>query len=235
MLTLIDPYDDVQEFPPPDRALKEPNGLLAIGGSLSTARLERAYRCGIFPWYGDGDPILWWSPDPRLVLFPENLRTSRSLGKTLRRRIFQFSFDRAFEAVIAACAEPRGESEGIWLTGEMQSAYVAFHRAGFAHSFEAWREGQLVGGLYGVAMGRIYYGESMFHRATDASKAALAFAVACLSSWGYRMIDCQVYSSHLASLGASVIPRGQFQALVSEYSKMSANPDAWKRVPESFP
>ncbi|QJD30217.1 leucyl/phenylalanyl-tRNA--protein transferase [Methylococcus geothermalis] len=235
MLTLIDPNNERQEFPPAERALKEPNGLLAVGGSLSVARLERAYRRGIFPWYGDGDPILWWSPDPRLVLLPENLRISRSLRKALRRQLFQFSFDRAFDAVITACAEPRRESEGTWLTAEMQSAYVAFHRAGFAHSFEAWQDGRLVGGLYGVAMGRIYYGESMFHRVTDASKAALVFAVACLSNWGYRMIDCQVYSSHLASLGASSVPRSQFEAWVGRYSEMPVHPDAWQRAPENFP
>ncbi|MDF9393402.1 MULTISPECIES: leucyl/phenylalanyl-tRNA--protein transferase [Methylococcus] len=235
MLTLIDPNDERQAFPPPDAALKEPNGLLAVGGSLSVARLELAYRRGIFPWYGEGDPILWWSPDPRLVLFPEKLRISRSLRKTLRRRTFRFSFDRAFVEVITACAEPRGKSVGIWLTADMRSAYLAFHRAGFAHSFEAWQDGVLVGGLYGVAMGQIFYGESMFHRVTDASKAALAFAVACLSAWGYRMIDCQVYSSHLASLGASAIPRSEFQAMVSEYSEMPVDPQAWQRTPGDFP
>ncbi|AAU92195.1 MULTISPECIES: leucyl/phenylalanyl-tRNA--protein transferase [Methylococcus] len=234
MLTLIDPNDERQAFPPPDAALKEPNGLLAVGGSLSVARLERAYRRGIFPWYGEGDPILWWSPDPRLVLFPEKLRISRSLRKTLRRRLFRFSFDRAFRAVITACAERREKSEGTWLTADMQSAYLAFHHAGFAHSFEAWQDGALVGGLYGVAMGRIFYGESMFHRVTDASKAALAFAVGCLSHWGYRMIDCQVYSSHLVSLGASTIPRSEFQALVSEYSETSVDPEAWKHAPGDF-
>jgi len=235
MLTLIDPNDERQAFPPIDSALKEPNGLLAVGGSLSSARLELAYRHGIFPWYGDGDPILWWSPDPRLVLFPGNLRISRSLRKTLSRRIFQFSFDRAFGAVIAACAEPRGKSEGTWLTDDMRSAYIDFHRAGFAHSFEAWQDGCLVGGLYGVAMGRVFYGESMFHRVTDASKAVLAFAVACLSSWNYRLIDCQVYTSHLAGLGAFTIPRSEFQALVSDYSQMSVNPEAWRHAPAEFP
>jgi leucyl/phenylalanyl-tRNA--protein transferase len=235
MLTLINSDDEQQAFPSPERALKEPNGLLAVGGSLSIARLELAYRRGIFPWYGEGDPILWWSPDPRLVLFPGDLRISRSLRKTLRRRIFQFSFDRAFGAVIRACAVPRGKSEGTWLSADMRSAYVAFHRAGFAHSFEAWQDGCLVGGLYGVAMGRIFYGESMFHRVTDASKATLAFAVACLSSWNYRLIDCQVYSSHLASLGAITIPRSEFLALVSDYSQMSLNPEAWRQAPRDFP
>lgn len=235
MLTFLDPADERQEFPSVELALRQPNGLLAVGGSLSVARLEQAYRRGIFPWYGEDDPVLWWSPDPRLVLFPESLKISRSLGKTLRRRAFEFSFDRAFDDVISACAEPRPDSEGTWLSAEMQLAYAAFHRAGFAHSFEAWQEGRLVGGLYGVAIGRVFYGESMFHRVTDASKATLAFAVSCLSHWGYRLIDCQVYSSHLASLGAVSVPRRRFQAWIKEYTVQPQNPSAWLDAPESFP
>ncbi|MDD2768572.1 MAG: leucyl/phenylalanyl-tRNA--protein transferase [Methylococcus sp.] len=235
MLTFLDPADERQEFPSVELALRQPNGLLAVGGSLSVARLEQAYRRGIFPWYGEDDPILWWSPDPRLVLFPESLKISRSLGKTLRRRVFEFSFDCAFDDVISACAELRPDSEGTWLSAEMQLAYAGFHRAGFAHSFEAWHEGRLVGGLYGVAVGRVFYGESMFHRVTDASKAALAFAVSCLSHWGYRLIDCQVYSSHLASLGAVSVPRLKFQAWIKEYAVQPQNPSAWLDAPEGFP
>lgn len=231
MLTILDPNNEKQNFPPVERALTEPNGLIAVGGSLTVGRLERAYRQGIFPWYSEGDPILWWSPDPRLVLLPENLRVSKSLRKVLRRQVFQFSFDQAFETVISACAEPRKASEGTWLTPEMRLAYVDFHRAGFAHSFEAWQQGVLVGGLYGVALGQVFFGESMFYRVTDASKAAFAFAVDCLSNWGYRMIDCQVHTPHLAGLGAELIERARFQAWISEYSRKPISVEAWQSTP----
>jgi len=199
-------------FPPVEHA--SPEGLLAIGGDLSSRRLLEAYRHGIFPWYSSGQPILWWSPDPRAVLYPGRFKVSRSLRKTIRRGVFQVTFDTAFEAVIDACAAPRligGEpSAGTWITGEMRHAYVELHRQGYAHSVEAWAEGELAGGLYGVALGRGFFGESMFHRRTDASKAALAALVELLIGWDFVLIDCQLPSTHIMSLGAEQIPRRRF-------------------------
>lgn len=199
-------------FPPVEHA--SPEGLLAIGGDLSSRRLLDAYRHGIFPWYSAGQPILWWSPDPRAVLYPGDFRISRSLGKTLQKNTFAVTFDHDFEAVIRACAEPRliggSPSSGTWITREMNSAYVELHRAGYAHSVEAWSGTTLVGGLYGVAMGRAFFGESMFHRVTDASKVALAGLVKLLKHWKFRFIDCQLPSGHVISLGAVEIPRTRF-------------------------
>ncbi len=199
-------------FPPVEHA--SPEGLLAIGGDLSSRRLLDAYRHGIFPWYSAGQPILWWSPDPRAVLYPDQLRISRSLRKTLKRGTFTITFDRAFEAVIEACAEPRligGEpSAGTWITDEMKAAYVELHRRGYAHSVETWAGTQLAGGLYGVALGRGFFGESMFHRQTDASKVALTALVDLLRRWNFSIIDCQLTSSHIMSLGAMEIPRNRF-------------------------
>lgn len=229
MLTILDPRERNQPFPDVGEALIEPNGLLAVGGCLSPQRLESAYRRGIFPWYGEGEPILWWSPDPRLILYPEALKVSRSLSKTLRRGEFNFSFDTRFAEVVEACAEPRAYATGTWIMPEMKRAYLQFHRLGFAHSFEAWRGGRLVGGLYGVAIGRAFFGESMFHRVSDASKAAFAFAVECLKQWGYRLIDCQVYTDHLASLGATEIPRAEFVRLLDDYCCQPAALSAWQR------
>lgn len=199
-------------FPPVEHA--SPEGLLAIGGDLSSRRLLDAYRHGIFPWYSAGQPILWWSPDPRAVLYPDQLRISRSLRKTLKRGAFVVTFDHAFESVIDACAAPRligGEpSAGTWITQEMEAAYVELHRQGYAHSVETWSDGRLAGGLYGVALGRGFFGESMFHRETDASKAALAGLVALLRRWEFSFIDCQLPSGHIRSLGATEIPRSRF-------------------------
>jgi len=199
-------------FPPVEHA--SPEGLLAIGGDLSSRRLLDAYRQGIFPWYSAGQPILWWSPDPRAVLYPERLNISRSLRKTLRRRAFTVTFDHEFEAVIQACAEPRtiggSMSSGTWITREMKAANTELHRAGYAHSVEAWSGSRLVGGLYGVALGRGFFGESMFHRETDASKVALVGLVQLLSRWKFRFIDCQLTSDHVLSLGAVEIPRARF-------------------------
>lgn len=200
-------------FPPVEHA--SPEGLLAIGGDLSSRRLLDAYRNGIFPWYSAGQPILWWSPDPRAVLYPDRLRISRSLRKTLKKGLFTVTFDRAFEEVIEACAAPRligGEpSAGTWITSEMKAAYVALHREGHAHSVETWSgDGRLVGGLYGVALGRGFFGESMFHRATDASKVALAGLIDLLQRWQFHFIDCQLTSDHIMSLGAVEIPRDRF-------------------------
>jgi leucyl/phenylalanyl-tRNA--protein transferase len=207
---LLDPVAETCEFPDVSLALAEPAGLLAIGGSLAPDCLLRAYRRGIFPWFEDGQPILWWSPDPRLVLFPERLRVSRSLRKTLRNGGFQVSFDRGFSAVIRACGEPRAPGAGTWITTEMIDAYERLHRLGHAHSVEVWHEGKLVGGLYGVAIGRVFFGESMFHRRTDASKVAFVALVRQLSAAGFEMIDCQMETAHLRSLGAETLPRAEF-------------------------
>ena len=193
-------------FPPPDYA--DPSGLIAVGGDLSSERLLEAYRVGIFPWYSEDQPILWWSPDPRFVLDLDQFKISRSLGKTLRRRMFHVTFDRVFEDVIAACATvTREDQSGTWITPEMQEAYITLHGLGYAHSVEAWFEGKLVGGLYGVSLGKAFFGESMFHRKTDASKVALAVLVEKLKSWNFQFIDSQMTTEHMSSLGAKEIPR----------------------------
>jgi leucyl/phenylalanyl-tRNA--protein transferase len=197
-------------FPPVERALKEPNGLLAAGGDLSMERLLSAYRSGIFPWFSAAEPILWWSPDPRLVLFCDELKVSRSLGKSLRNRGYAVRVDSAFSRVLKQCAGPRKGAPGTWLGPEMQAAYLALHRAGYAHSFETWRGDDLVGGLYGVALGRMFFGESMFSHATDASKVALVELVRELGRRAFPLIDCQVRTPLLASLGAREIPRRSF-------------------------
>jgi leucyl/phenylalanyl-tRNA--protein transferase len=197
-------------FPPVENALREPNGLLCAGADLSVPRLLSAYRRGIFPWYSGDEPILWWSPDPRMVLFCDELKISRSLAKNLRNRGFETRIDSAFAKVIKACAEPRKDEAGTWISAEMQAAYVALHRAGHAHSFETWLDGRLVGGLYGVAIGRAFFGESMFSRETDASKVALVALVGELRRRDCPMIDCQQRTPLLASLGGREIPRRQF-------------------------
>ena len=197
-------------FPPVSKALASPNGLLCAGGDLSPARIVDAYSRGIFPWFSDGDPILWWSPDPRMVLFPGELKVSRSLRKTLARGAFETRFDTAFRRVMQECAQPRDGQGGTWILPEMVEAYTALHEQGFAHSVESWRDGELVGGLYGVALGKVFFGESMFTRATDASKVALAALVERLRADGFGMIDCQQATGHLASLGARAIPREEF-------------------------
>lgn len=227
MLTALNPHDRNQPFPSVALALQDPNGLLAVGGCLSQRRLLNAYRHGIFPWYSEGEPILWWSPDPRLVLFPEKLAVSRSMRKVLRRGEFRFSFDACFDVVVDACSKPRAYAEGTWISPAIKRAFSQLHEQGFAHSFETWREGELVGGLYGLALGQAFFGESMFHRASNASKAGLAFAVDRLEAWGYRLIDCQVYSSHLASLGAEEIPRAEFVRLLDEYCERPPAKSAW--------
>ncbi|HEY9149013.1 MAG TPA: leucyl/phenylalanyl-tRNA--protein transferase [Gammaproteobacteria bacterium] len=206
----LEPDSDPAHFPDPQYALVEPDGLLAVGGDLSPARLLNAYRQGIFPWYSDGQPILWWSPNPRCVLYPEQLKVSRSLRKTLRKQPFQVTLDRAFAEVIAACSEPRPDQDGTWITEEMQQAYIQLHRIGLAHSVECWEGERLVGGLYGVSLGKVFFGESMFSRRSDASKVALVHLAEQLKMWGFGLIDCQVYSEHLASLGAQEVPRETF-------------------------
>lgn len=217
----LEPDTDPAQFPDPSYALDEPNGLLAVGGDLSPARLLNAYRQGIFPWYSEGEPILWWSPDPRMVIFPDELLISRSLRKTLRKQPFKVTLDTAFARVIEACSESRlqkdGSQSGTWISDEMKAAYNTLHRIGFAHSVECWQGEELVGGLYGVSMGKVFFGESMFSRRTDASKVAFAHLVRQLVDWDFALIDCQVYSAHLASLGAVEIPREQFLNLLDEH------------------
>jgi leucyl/phenylalanyl-tRNA--protein transferase len=219
-ITWLSPQDAPERFPPLERALDEPAGLLAAGGDLSPARLLAAYQRGIFPWYSPGQPVLWWSPDPRAVLFPSEFHCTRSLAKTLRNRGFETAIDRDFEAVIAACAAPRANSIGTWITPEMRAAYVELHRHGYAHSFETYEGGELVGGLYGVRLGGVFFGESMFSRARDGSKIALVRLVKFCREEGIAVIDCQLASRHLQSLGSRQIPRAQFQALLREHVKL---------------
>lgn len=196
-------------FPPVE--LASPEGLLAIGGDLRCERLLAAYRRGIFPWYNEGQPILWWSPDPRAVLFPEKIKIARSLRKTLRHGGFQVTLDRAFKEVMESCAAPRRKgATGTWITPAMVAAYCELHRQGYAHSVEAWRDGELVGGLYGVALGAVFFGESMFSRVSDASKVAFVNLVQQLQVWNFSLIDCQLSSAHLLSLGAEELPRKVF-------------------------
>lgn len=215
-------------FPPADRALADPNGLLAAGGDLSPTRLLAAYRRGIFPWYSAGEPILWWSPDPRMVLFPDELKISRSLAKTLRNADYEVRLDSAFPAVVAACADtPREGQSGTWIIPEMQAAYAELHRQGHAHSVETWIGGRLAGGLYGVAIGGAFYGESMFAHARDTSKIALAHLCAHLSRRGFGIIDCQMETSHLASLGARPIPRREFLARLDALCPAGEPPALW--------
>ena len=213
-------------LPPTSRALREPNGLLAVGGALTPEWLVHAYRHGVFPWYSAEQPILWWAPDPRAVLVPEEFRISRSLARSIRRRGYVTRIDTAFEAVIEACAGPRHGGAGTWITREMHAAYVDLHRHGLAHSFEAWAGDELVGGLYGVALGRVFFGESMFTRSTDASKVALARLVGECRRRGVPLIDCQMPSPHLASLGSRNLPRGEFE---QRLARLVAEPaPAWR-------
>lgn len=215
-------------FPPVNTALTDPNGLLAVGGDLSPRRLLAAYRQGIFPWYSPGDPILWWSPDPRMVLVPDELRITRSLAKTLRNTDYQVRLDTRFAEVVAACANaPRAGQNGTWITGEMQAAYRGLHAIGHAHSVETWIDGELAGGLYGVAVGRAFFGESMFARRRDASKIALAHLCAHLKRRDFGIIDCQMETAHLASLGARPIPRVRFAAVLAGLVDAGGPPERW--------
>lgn len=202
--------DQIENFPPLSAALTEPNGLLAVGGDLSPQRLVKAYRSGIFPWFNDEDPILWWSPDPRMVLFPNELSISRSLHKLLKKHQYEIRTDAGFREVMQACTEPRKAQSGTWITDEMVEAYTTLHHMGVAHSVETWMDGVLVGGLYGIALGRMFYGESMFSRVSDASKIAFVHLVKQLEIWEFGMIDCQMKTRHLASLGAREISREEF-------------------------
>lgn len=215
-------------FPDPELALEDPDGLLAIGGDLSPRRLLTAYRLGIFPWYSEEQPLLWWTPNPRAVLFPADLKVSRSLRKTLRKRPFRVTLDTAFEAVVEGCAAPRSDGLGTWITPEMKAAYCNLFRMGFAHSVESWEGDELVGGLYGIAIGRAFFGESMFSRRSDASKVAFVHLVRQLEAWGFGLIDCQVASDHLASLGATEIPRRRLMDLLDEYCERPGVPAPWR-------
>jgi leucyl/phenylalanyl-tRNA---protein transferase len=213
-------------FPPPDYA--DPSGLIAVGGDLSSERLLEAYRVGIFPWYSDDQPILWWSPDPRFMLELDEFKISRSLQKTLRRKVFQVTFDRVFEEVIASCSVvPREGQRGTWITQEMRDAYLELHGLGYAHSVESWFGGKLVGGLYGVSLGKAFFGESMFHHKTDASKVALATLVEKLKSWGFHFIDSQMTTEHMMSLGAKEVPRRIFLKRLQSALRHSTKRGKW--------
>lgn len=222
-------------FPPLEHALEEPNGLLAVGGSLSPDRLTTAYARGIFPWYEEDQPILWWSPDPRAVLYPERLKVARSLRKRIRNGGFRITMDTCFDEVIRQCAAPRKYSDGTWITDAMRDAYLGLHERGLGHSVEVWRDTDLVGGLYGVALGRAFFGESMFSRVSDASKTALVYLVRQLERWGYKLVDCQVSSPHLAFLGATDIPRREFARQLAEAVKTPSRPGPWTLDPDFDP
>jgi leucyl/phenylalanyl-tRNA--protein transferase len=223
-----------EPFPPVGRALGEPNGLLAAGADLSVPRLLDAYRRGIFPWYSEGQPVLWWSPHPRMVLVPSEMKVSRSLRKRLRRRDWTVCTDMAFGEVVAACAEPRAHQPGTWITDEMAAAYAALHHAGHAHCVEVRMGERLAGGLYGVAIGKMFYGESMFSREPDASKIALAHLARQLERWEFGLIDCQMSTPHLASLGAREIPRADFLRAVSELVNYPTTLKRWRLDDDLF-
>lgn len=226
-LATLAPGGPLDALPHPEHALRAPNGLLAVGGDLEPDRLLYAYRRGTFPWYSDGQPILWWSPDPRAVLFPRDLHVSRSLRASLRRGRFEVTVDRAFGTVVQACTGARRGQQGTWITPEMARAYGRLHRLGWAHSVEAWAEGRLAGGLYGVVLGQVFFGESMFSRVSDASKVALV----ALTGMGFRLIDCQVPSDHLARLGAVEIPRRDFLRHLDTWCEAPTSPLAPPPLP----
>lgn len=219
--------DDGDPFPPVDSALRDPDGLLAAGGDLSATRLLDAYAKGIFPWFGDDDPVLWWSPDPRMVLRLADLHVSRSLRRTIRSDRYTVTFDAAFPRVMAACAEPRDTEGGTWITAGMAEAYARLAALGYAHSVEVWSEGELAGGLYGVALGRMFFGESMFSRRPDASKVAIVYLVRQLERWGFELVDCQMSTAHLASLGAREIRRAEFLRHVERLVRLPRVAPPW--------
>lgn len=224
--------DDTHRFPPVEHALTEPNGLLAAGGDLQPDRLLCAYRQGIFPWYDETGPILWWAPDPRLVLFPERVNISRSLARFIRNTSLTLSIDSAFEQVIAACAAPRRGSDGTWITDEMKESYSRLHRLGIAHSLECWSDQTLVGGLYGISLGQVFFGESMFSTVANASKLALVCLCELLGSWDFHLIDCQVQSDHLLRLGAQEIPRAEFTRYLDQLTTVEPDESSWQASPE---
>ena len=212
----------------PDPNLAEEDGLLAVGGDLSSERLIQAYANGIFPWYSEGEPILWWSPDPRMILFPDKFKVSKSLEQNIRNKKFSIYFDKDFESVIKNCASStRKGDEGTWITDEMQKAYIKLHEAGFAHSVETYMENRLVGGLYGISLGKAFFGESMFHLERDASKIALHALVSRMKEWNFHFIDVQQETDHLKSLGAESIPREKFLKLLNEVLKFPVIKGKW--------
>lgn len=225
-MSLIPWLDDLT-FPPINDALDDPNGLLAAGGDLSPERLLVAYRQGIFPWFDDDQPILWWSPDPRAVIHPKDIHVSRSLAKRLRRGEFQFSLDRCFENVVTACAAPREYSHGTWITEDMLEAYLQLHQQGYAHSVEVWQDDKLVGGLYGVSLGKLFFGESMFSRVSDASKAAFVALAKQCEAWNFGLIDCQIANPHLSSMGATTISRQRFVDILNQYADLPHPKGPW--------
>lgn len=214
-------------FPDVDAALTEPNGLLAAGGDLGPERLIDAYRHGVFPWFSEGQPILWWSPDPRMVLVPAEIRITRSLAKNLRNKTYEVRADSAFRAVMLACAGPRSDHNGTWICNDMIDGYCALHARGIAHSIETWIDGTLAGGLYGVAIGRMFYGESMFTRAPDASKIALVHLARQLQRWGFELIDCQVHTAHLERMGAREMARPAFMRKLGKLVNYPPIDGAW--------
>lgn len=218
-------------FPDVELALHEPDGLLAVGGDLSIERLTTAYQHGIFPWYSKGQPILWWSPNPRMVMRPNEIKISRSLSKTIRKQKFSITIDTNFESVIRSCSKPRLEKGQVqtetWIVEEMIEAYIRLHKAGYAHSIECWLDNELVGGLYGIANGKVFFGESMFSSVSDASKVAFTYLCRQLEKWQFKLIDCQVYTSHLESLGAYLIPRNEFTSLLQKYTSVSPKHETW--------
>lgn len=236
MIPFLGPADP---FPPVDQALDSPDGLLAAGGSLTTARLIEAYRRGIFPWFNDGDPILWWSPDPRTVLRPSRVHVSHSLKKRLKKAAYCVTLDRAFAGVLDGCAAPRPGDNGTWLSAAMRRAYTALHNAGLAHSVEVWMDGELAGGVYGVAIGRMFFGESMFARRTDASKIGIVVLAAQLDRWKFPLIDCQLETPHLMSLGAEHMTRRRFvheiARLVNDEAPTWTLDEDWAGSPAHLP
>jgi leucyl/phenylalanyl-tRNA---protein transferase len=222
--------DDSLIFPP--AKYSDEKGIVAIGGDLSPERLLNAYRQGIFPWYSEGEPILWWSPDPRFVLFPDDIRISKSMRQVINRETFEISYDRAFSDVIMGCRKPRNSQDGTWITDEMIEGYTGLHERGYAHSVEAWHEGKLAGGLYGISLGRCFFGESMYADVSNASKAAFITLTKKLSGLGFTIIDCQVYTEHLKNLGAKSIPRKRFLNIIEEDLKYDTLRGNWGELPE---
>lgn len=220
--------DDSLEFPALSLALTDPDGLLAAGGDLSPERIVAAYRKGIFPWFSDDQPILWWSPDPRCVIFPDKLHISKSLRKKLNKQPFTITFDQDFSSVMQCCADSRGDEAGTWITEDMLEAYTHLHHLGVAHSVEVWNGDKLVGGLYGLAIGRCFFGESMFSSETDASKIAFVYLANQLKAWNYQIIDCQVENPHLLTLGGETIPRSDFQSILKENIDCEPIPHNWE-------
>lgn len=229
MIPWLEPGDP---FPPTSKALKQPNGLLAAGADLTPGRLIEAYSQGVFPWFNADEPVLWWSPDPRMVLFPAELKVNRSLKKVIRNRKYEVRLDAAFTRVMHGCAQPREGQSGTWISPLMIEAYTQLHKMGVAHSAETWIDGKLVGGLYGLALGRMFYGESMYTEVTDASKIAFVHLVWQLKRWGFGLIDCQMKTSHLSTFGAREIPRHDFMRQVSKLIQYSPAPIPWRFDPD---